>query len=683
MNAVVFEIETSQKIAARTSALTYRPDVDGLRAMAILGVVLYHAFPGIFPGGFAGVDVFFVISGYLITGIISSELTRGQFSIVNFYAKRIRRIFPALMTVLFSTFLMGWFCLYADEFKQLGKHIVAGIAFVSNWTLWSEAGYFDQSAATKPLLHLWSLGVEEQFYILWPLFLAVGFRRGWTRAIVVICAVLSFMANVWLVNAHPSAAFFLPFSRFWELLCGAALARWSQSGEGDNALSGLSQRMRNLLSILGLTTCVVSFFALDSRLNFPGWWALLPTSGACMCIAAGVEAAGNRWILSNPVSIGIGKISYPLYLWHWPLLSFGVIVAGSELVPAARVEILLASVALAWLTLQLVERPFQRARSRWISVAAPAVLLLIAGYLGAMTYARDGLEFRLKGKGYSASADPASATLGAGRQYVDRVCGVGAKDQKLFDFCSTDKRATPRYAMWGDSKADAAYWGLVRHSQPGESWLLIARAGCAPTVSAEGVPTAGIGQARCTEATATALRMLVNNSEIGTVVLTMAARDLLAPPSPDQHAPRTEPSDALAGVDNLVKVLMRAGKRVAFVIDTPTLAEPHQCMDRRPAAWEPVRSFLHIDDDVSANDRCAISYHAHLQATRAYRALVAQLQKRNPDLLVYDPTPLLCDIRHDTCPMTVNGSFLYSYSDHISDYANGLIAPQLSHLLGH
>jgi peptidoglycan/LPS O-acetylase OafA/YrhL len=159
------------------SSLTYRPDIDGLRAVAVLAVVMFHAFPSLLPGGFVGVDIFFVISGYLITNILLSELEVGRFSLASFYARRIRRIFPALLLVLIFCYAIGWFSLFKDEYKQLGKHIVAGAGFVANLTFWNEAGYFDSAADTKPLLHLWSLGVEEQFYIIWPLILGFAFRR--------------------------------------------------------------------------------------------------------------------------------------------------------------------------------------------------------------------------------------------------------------------------------------------------------------------------------------------------------------------------------------------------------------------------------------------------------------------------------------------------------------------------
>ncbi len=203
----------------------YRPDIDGLRAVAVLSVVAFHAFPAWMKGGFIGVDVFFVISGFLITTIIFENLDRGTFSFAEFYARRIKRIFPALLLVLVASFAFGWFSLLADEYKQLGKHIAAGAGFVSNLVLWSELGYFDNSAETKPLLHLWSLGIEEQFYIAWPFFLWLAWKRNFSfLTLTILVAFLSFYLNFNGIKKDAVATFYSPQTRFWELLAGSILA---------------------------------------------------------------------------------------------------------------------------------------------------------------------------------------------------------------------------------------------------------------------------------------------------------------------------------------------------------------------------------------------------------------------------------------------------------------------------
>jgi peptidoglycan/LPS O-acetylase OafA/YrhL len=208
------------------AASAYRPDVDGLRAIAILAVLGFHAFPWKFSGGFVGVDIFFVISGYLISSIILAGLERGRFSLVDFYGKRIRRIVPALIVVMAFCLTVGWYVLLEDEFQQLGKHIAGGAAFIQNFVLWGESGYFDNAPETKPLLHLWSLAVEEQFYIFWPLLLIAAhkWRLPFLRLTAAI-ALISFGVNLYLTWNAPTAAFYSPLSRFWELMTGCSLAR--------------------------------------------------------------------------------------------------------------------------------------------------------------------------------------------------------------------------------------------------------------------------------------------------------------------------------------------------------------------------------------------------------------------------------------------------------------------------
>ncbi len=651
---------------------TYRPDIDGLRAIAVLAVVIFHAFPAVLPGGFVGVDIFFVISGYLITGILLADMQAGQYSLAQFYARRIRRIFPALVTVLLATWAMGWFCLTGDEYRELGKHVLAGAGFVSNWAFWMEAGYFDQTASAKPLLHLWSLGVEEQFYIVWPVLMYVAVRL---RRVALVCAVtglLSFVSAIWLVRYHPTAAFYWPTSRMWELAAGAGLAI-AASGRcvkrNDHAHSASS---------IGLLLCVVSFIVLNSRLPFPGWFAVPPVLGAAALIAAGPKGVANRLLLGNPVAVWFGKISYALDLWHWPLLSLCFIVADGEPPVGVRIGIVAVSIALAWLTTVLVERPVRFGpQVRW-KLVAPCVLMLGAAYLGGMTYVRGGFGFR---KGYSPDADVTTATLGAGHEFVNLTCGVSSADRHLFQFCATDKRAPSHFAVWGDSKADALYWGLVRKSMPGMSWTLVARASCPPMAGVHEIASNAVGDAdECREANNAALRMLLGNPELTTVVLVAASRDIVGPQFAYDGSSKATMSAAGDGLDNAIAVLLHAGKRVALMLDNPELRDPRQCMDRRPLAWPFVHRVLGVSD-LNAAQRCAISYRSYLDRTSAYRSIVDQIKARHPDLTVYDPTSVLCDSQRNVCPMTMNGKYLYSYGDHMSDYANGLVAGQFLPLL--
>lgn len=361
----------------------YRPDVDGLRAVAVLSVLGYHAFPGLLPGGFAGVDIFFVISGFLITGIILEDLQRGRFTFANFYWRRIRRIFPALILVLAASLFLGWRVLLPDEYAQLGKHVAAGAGFISNLALWREAGYFDSAAELKPLLHLWSLGVEEQYYLVWPLLLLL-FRNQPKKMLWMIVAVgaASFVLNVAAVARYPAATFYLPVTRFWELLAGSLLAYLAVFGKKQ------SHGFENTKALAGAALIVAGFALLHAERAFPGWWALLPVLGAALLVRAGPAAWINRRILSHPGLVFVGLISYPLYLWHWPLLAYARIVEGGEPPLAVRAGLLLASVLLAWLTYELVEKKIRHAklglaaRRAVPALALSMTALAVAGVLG-------------------------------------------------------------------------------------------------------------------------------------------------------------------------------------------------------------------------------------------------------------------------------------------------------------
>jgi peptidoglycan/LPS O-acetylase OafA/YrhL len=374
-----------ERLGDRPGAATavYRPDIDGLRAIAVVAVVAFHAFDGVLPGGFVGVDIFFVISGYLITGILISAIDQRRLSFAGFYARRIRRLFPALAIVLAVSFLAGWWLLLPDEFGQLGRQIAAGAGFVANVSLFRQSGYFDEAAALKPLLHLWSLGVEEQFYLVWPLLLLIAWRLriGLLTAILAVF-LASFAWNVVRVHTHESATFYLLDSRFWELAMGGALVCWELRRPTAPSAPAIA---RHLVSCAGLAILLATLIGYDSEMLFPGWWALGPTLGSLMLIAAGPQAAVNRHLLGRRPMVFLGLLSYPLYVWHWPLLSLDRIVdpAPSRL---TRVALVLLAFGLAWLTFQFVERPTRSLAPRLRAVLALALPVAVLGALGFLSY---------------------------------------------------------------------------------------------------------------------------------------------------------------------------------------------------------------------------------------------------------------------------------------------------------
>ena len=395
------------------SQLDYRPDIDGLRAIAVLAVIGFHAFPTWIRGGFVGVDVFFVISGYLISTILLTGMERGSFRFSQFYIRRIKRIFPALIVVLLACMVAGWLVLFSSEYKALGKHVAGSAAFVSNFVLWNEAGYFDKAAETKPLLHIWSLGIEEQFYIVWPLLLYLTWRfRAGTLAFLLLLLLGSFVLNVHTASTDTAADYYSPLTRFWQLMAGAVLAylslhppapQWITQRLSPSAISWLGvasashAAANNVKALCGLLLVVTAVLMIDGTRAYPGWWALLPVAGTYLMIAAGAHTwIGNR-VLAAKMLVAVGLISYPLYLWHWPLLSFIRIVNGAAPSPGAAALAILLSFALAWLTYLLVEKPLRFGKSAPVKAAALLVVMAAIGSVGYFTYVKDGFAFRNPG----------------------------------------------------------------------------------------------------------------------------------------------------------------------------------------------------------------------------------------------------------------------------------------------
>ena len=381
---------SSRQGAGPSHALDYRPDIDGLRAVAVIAVLFYHAWPNWFHSGFVGVDIFFVISGFLITTIIARQLEAGRFSIGDFYVRRIRRIFPALTLMLLVTLACAWALLLHDEFLQIGRHALAGAGFVSNLLLWHEAGYFDNAGTTKPLLHLWSLGVEEQFYIVWPLLLwAVYKLRARFLWVAGAIFVVSMTVNLHMVDSNPVGAFFSPVSRFWELMSG-----------GVAAYLTLHHKERftpyaHWLSLAGALLLALSFWLISPQALFPGYWALLPVGGSFLLVMAGPDGIVNRRLLGRRPMSAVGLVSYPLYLWHWPLLSFGFIVYGQKPPMLVKAALLAAACVLAALTYRLLELPLRALRARmrvtW-SLAGSMVAIALLGLTIATGTLRERID---------------------------------------------------------------------------------------------------------------------------------------------------------------------------------------------------------------------------------------------------------------------------------------------------
>jgi len=654
----------------------YRADIDGLRAVAIALVVLFHAFPALCRGGFVGVDLFFVISGFLISGIVFEQLERGDFSFRHFYARRIRRIFPALILVMASCLAFGWFALLAVEYRQLGKHLAAGAGFLSNLVSWRESGYFDRAAELKPLLHLWSLGIEEQFYLLWPLLLWAAWRRRANRLVVCLALLgLSFALNLGAMRVSPVAAFYSPFTRFWELLIGAALAHFS-TGKAALAPHGRLARLlagpgagragllRDALALGGLAMLSLAALRLTPERAFPGWWALLPAGGALAILAAGPHAWLNRVVLSSRPLVWLGLISYPLYLWHWPLLVFARLAEydpQSRLIPATA---LLLAVALAWLTYVLVERPLRFGQHRRAQIGALCALMLAVGLAGYETYRRDGWPQRAANAKVALFADilsPVETRIpnDSCQRLLGRPVVPGA-------VCLT-RSAQPSMLILGDSHAmafnSAAYMGKV----PLDT-VLVAAHGCLPFLGYRNyAPQDNPDAPKCYNTTSEALALTAAQASIRTVVLVSRgplyfSGQGFGMEESDTHlrgwaiAPRqtmAPMSNQQAFVNGYVEVarrLLALGKKVVFVIDVPEFGiNPESCIVSRPVAFRN-----------QGMPNCVLSRELVDRRQREYRELVARIAAQVPEVRIYDSLPMFCNAEH--C-VPKDGGHVYFYDN--------------------
>ncbi|MFM8532615.1 MAG: acyltransferase family protein, partial [Acidimicrobiia bacterium] len=582
-------------------------DIDGLRAIAVLAVVGFHAFPGRVPGGFVGVDVFFVISGYLISGIIFSALAQDRFSFSDFYARRIRRIFPALVLVLATTYAAGWFLLFADRFAQLGKHVAGGAGFVANYLLWFEAGYFDASSDTKPLLHLWSLGIEEQFYLVWPFVAWAAWKRRLDLlAVTLLVFAGSMYFNLDRIRRDLVGTFYAPQTRFWELMAGAILAHLSTLQPQVKSMQWLRDRYlaitssvaRQVMSASGAVLIATAFAVIDQSRHFPGRWALLPVGGAALLIAAGPDAIINRHLLSLRPVVGVGLISYPLYLWHWPLLSILRLVEGETPTVTARWMAVVASFVLAWLTYVAIERPIRFGARRRAIVPVLCVLLAATGAVGLLTLRAEGI--------WSRSINRADKAAFAAYYDAMRRRDIAVPYRLECDFMElvTDRTkatlppsCTTRgehgtWFLWGDSHAQALSPGITSLLPGGIALAQVATSSCRPSLDAIDPQVPG---ERCVRANAFALGKIAELKP-AVLILAQAGEHL----SPDWSALARHAHGlgvervVLVGpgpmwVPNLPEIFINrfwdtAATRIAFGLSSPRLVLDEQLRQRYAAS---------------------------------------------------------------------------------------------------
>jgi peptidoglycan/LPS O-acetylase OafA/YrhL len=432
--------------------MRYRSDIDGLRALAVLPVVLFHAKLGPFSGGFVGVDVFFVISGYLITGVILGDMRDGVYSIVTFYERRIRRIIPMMVATVAATLTAAAVLFLPHDFREVGETGAAALLFSSNIFFLLTSGYFERAAELNPLLHTWSLAVEEQFYVVFPLILYALHKFAPRRALagVVTIGVVSFAASIWMTAVYPTFAFYMLPTRAWELMLGSALSF-------GVALPG-SAPVRNAMSVLGVALIMAAVLTYSNETPFPGWAAAVPCLGAALIIyAGGEEPSWAGRVLSLRPLVWFGLISYSLYLWHWPVLVFLRYVAMREPGTLTVIVAMLGTVLLSAASWRYIEQPFRRrghpfGRAAIFALAAASVFVTLS--TAATVYRLDGVARRMPSS-VLAIADT-GADYAPYREHClywphDEIVRGHLCDQTLGARPSGD----PSFILWGDSHGDA------------------------------------------------------------------------------------------------------------------------------------------------------------------------------------------------------------------------------------
>lgn len=514
-----------KEVPARNTVLKYRPDIDGMRCVAVLSVLIFHLSPNKMPGGFVGVDVFFVISGYLISAIVFSEINASRFSVLGFYERRVRRIFPALFGMLLAVSAVLSFLLLPGEFTTYAKSVIAATLSSSNFYFWLHSGYFD-SPTSNPLLHTWSLAVEEQFYILFPIFLVVirQFFPKRLKPAVVVLFFLSLGASEWTVHSNATTAFYMPHTRAWELLMGTIVSL----GFFPKLQSAL---VRNTVTAAGILMIAYSVFRFSPQTPFPGLHAVIPCLGSALIIGAGESGSS---VVANVLSwrpvVFVGLISYSLYLWHWPIIilnGLGLSLDFSAFVPHRLAVFLLSqgakkgieivlSFVLATLSWRFVERPFRsyprRIERKPLFALSAAVMAMLILSSGAVIYAK-GFQGRFPDRAVqvasflSSSDIPTNVTstnVLTAASSAKKVLPAAAKSSgpslgqlgecpiteenrgSIFDDtkCLDVEPGTKTYLLLGDSTAGALYRGL--HELPGAEVSLAAVWGCKPSMHPDG-----------------------------------------------------------------------------------------------------------------------------------------------------------------------------------------------------
>ena len=642
--------------------MQYRREIDGLRAVAVLPVIFFHAGLSVFSGGYVGVDIFFVISGYLITSILIRELEQGDFSIARFYERRARRILPALFTVMLACIPFAYLWMLPLQMKEFAQSIVAVLFFVSNILFWRETGYFSEDAELQPLLHTWSLAVEEQYYLLFPIFLLLVWKFGRSHVFwaIVALSVGSLLASEWGWRNKPSANFYLAPTRAWELFAGSICAFLSV---------GKAQRKSDFLGLLGLGLIAFSIFYYDATVPFPSVYSLVPVVGTALIILFADKGTLVARLLSTRAFVGIGLISYSAYLWHQPLFAFARLRSLAEPNQYLMLSLAFAALVLAWGTWYWIEQPFRKPTASvlnsqkrvFVSSGIVGAIFVAVGLVG---YVGNGLSWRL---------DSAVQEVLNFRPGDTTEChnGLDAEDISRGERCLIGaKTRTPSVAILGDSHVsrltDALSEGLLGH---GMSAITYNGSWCVPLAN---FVTNKSGKDGCLGEINAAINEVIQDDKIEYVILFAEWANYTKGfrwPNVEKNASSylfsddmrfdfsaASPSKNLEhfdlALDHTLDMLHQGRKKVVIILPTPEL--------HFHVPYSMARSIL-FDEEVAYEELSEVEYFDRTEMVR--KQLVTAAEQYGS--VIVDPYLLFCG--NGSCSFTDHsGRSLYEDSNHMS-----------------
>lgn len=640
--------------------MSYRPEIDGLRAVAVLAVIAHHAGAPL-EGGFLGVDIFFVISGYLITGILLTDMHTGRFSIGRFYLRRARRILPALMIVVATSVPLAWILMTPDQLKLFGQALVAISVFGSNGLYWWKTDYFAPAASENPLIHTWSLGVEEQFYLIFPLVLLWLWRRDRVGLGLGVALIIGLAAAEAAARFAPAAAFYLLPFRAWELLAGAVAAalvmrfglpaRGPCIGAGSFGLWATLARWRGVLSFAGVCLVVASLLMYHARLPIPGLWLLAPVGGTVLVIVFGGPGTLAYWLLASRPAVALGLISYAAYLWHQPVFAFARLAQLDPPGPLQMAGLTVLVMALAWATWAFVEKPLRHGLSMRPLVLTSAVGAAVAVVVGLSLFLGGGfgsLRFGPDKAALFASAEVSSA----------RDTCHGNPDRLAPETACVLGGATPMWAVLGDSHGVELAYALaekVRRQAPmrGQGVVQLTASGCPPALGF-GTPVPG-----CATWTEAAVSWLEDHPEVAVLIgfrhnaYLFGKNEGLFPDLPDAPYKIDVPGTAAekrgrywSAFESLVARLQEGGRRVVVLMPVPELSRSAE-------------KLLVFTGNSASGDLAGVprGYHAMRNAWINERFARSQME-------TLDPSVSLCDTSR--CYVVRNGRALYFDDNHLS-----------------